>query len=435
MPTVNKEKYTLGEIEITDPQKRTNGELTTTLRCKVKYRGSSSLQYEKKSFAVKIINGNDSAIDVSVLGIRNSDNWILNAMAIDRIRMRDRVLFDIWNEMSPTPYETDFGKRNGTKGYFVELFLNGDYHGLYCLTDKIDRKLLNLKKVKEEDGNMTVRGLLLKCNSWCDAAFLRNYKDEDMAQEEWNSWELQYPDNFPSTATYAPLAKLIDFCNDSSNEEFLTSIEDHFYLQNIIDYHLFIVAFGINDNTLKNTFLSARYLTKSQQFLITPWDLDTSLGGWYEGSHYEDLTSYNLWSQPFNRLLSLSDAHYLNKLKSRWQTLRTSILSEESIAKRLDGYANNMVTSGAWERECIRWNNNPVALTTDPQEELRYVKEWYGRSFSALDKLLKDDSSVIQSILVPYSTTTSYRYNLYGQRVNKDYKGLIIENHHKIIIR
>lgn len=53
---VNKPEYTPTKIEIVDPQKRTDGNVETTFNCKVKYRGASSLRYDKKSFAVKLLN-------------------------------------------------------------------------------------------------------------------------------------------------------------------------------------------------------------------------------------------------------------------------------------------------------------------------------------------------------------------------------------------
>lgn len=96
-------------------------------------------------------------------------------MAVDRIRMRNRVNFDIWNEISRTPYDTKYDNRNGTLGVFVEVFINEAYHGLYCLTDKINRKLLNLDKAKEDsDGNPVINGVLYKCETWGDAAFFQD---------------------------------------------------------------------------------------------------------------------------------------------------------------------------------------------------------------------------------------------------------------------
>lgn len=146
---VSKPEYTNADIEIADPERRTDPEnVCTRYQCKVKYRGSSSMQYEKKSFNVKLLNDKGKSLDANLFGIRKDDAWILDAMAMDRLRMRNRVNFDIWNEMSATPYSTDYERRNGTKGLFVELFINGKYHGLYCFSDKVNRKLLKIKKAE-----------------------------------------------------------------------------------------------------------------------------------------------------------------------------------------------------------------------------------------------------------------------------------------------
>lgn len=435
---VSKAEYTSAELDIADPLRRTDSNVASHFRCKVKYRGSSAMAYHKLSFAVKLVDDNDAALDAPVLGIRKSDNWILNAMAIDRIRMRDRVLFDVWNDMSAVPYETDFSQRNGTKGHFVELFINGNYHGLYCLTDKINRKLLDLKKAKEEDdGSITVRGLLLKCNKWGDAAFLRDYEEQKMDNLEWNGWELKHPDDYPSADTYQPLASLIDFCSTTGDTDFVDGLDEWFYRDNLIDYHLFVTTFSINDNMIKNTFLSTRNLSKGHRWLITPWDLDTSMGENYEGTHTpEFFKDYHVWAYPFARLLE-TDTLYMEDMRARWQQLSQTTFAEDAIAARLDDYAKQFMASGAWARECARWNNDPVPLTTDPHEELDYVKNWYHRAFAIMeDHFGRQPNGIIH----PAASTdgrpqnhNDQRYNLAGQRVSRHYKGIVIENHRKVL--
>lgn len=101
---VTKPEYTPATIEIADPLMRTDGEnVVTKFNAKVKYRGNSSLRYDKKSFNVKLINEKGKSLDVNILGLRLTDAWILDAMAIDRIRMRNRVNFDTWNECRVRP--------------------------------------------------------------------------------------------------------------------------------------------------------------------------------------------------------------------------------------------------------------------------------------------------------------------------------------------
>lgn len=425
---VTKEKYISAEIEITDPLKRTNNNITTAFKCKIKYRGSSSLRYEKKSFAIKLLDDNGKSLDASILGIRQDDSWILNAMAIDRIRMRDRVLFDVWNDFSSTPYDTDYEKRNGTKGYFVEVFLNGKYQGLYCLTDKINRKLLGLKKIKEEnDGMIETRGLLLKCNNNCSASSLAGYNDEPMDTEEWNSWELQYPDDYPSADTYMPLARLIDFCTGTSSDVFKAEYQQHFYKRNLMEYHIFYLTFNIFDNLMKNTFLSTVDLTKEERFMITPWDLDCSLGGSWDGTHADYLIeNEDISANPFARLWQENTDNYKTELCNLWQKASNAIFSEEAIAKRMSDYAEAFVKSGAWEREYKKWNNNPVVLTEDPKEELDYINEWFRSRHTNLDNYFNSITGILT--LHSNSIGAKKRYNLSGQKVDNNYKGVVIEN-------
>ena len=277
---LSKENYIPGHITIVDAEMRTEGRLMASFDCKLRYRGASSLKYEKKSFAIKLLDSDGENLDANVFGIRKENDWILDAMAIDRIRMRNRVCFDIWNEISKTPYKTDFDNRNGTLGYFVEVYLNGDYHGLYCMTDKIDRKLLGLKKAKEQsDGSVYVRGVLYKGESWTDATGMSGYDtSESFDEESWNGWELQYPDDYPCYDAWKPLMNLIDFCN-TRNAFFKLHYRQHFYYDNLVDYALFIMGLNIIDNNVKNTHFSCPDINVNETYLITPWDLDCSLGG------------------------------------------------------------------------------------------------------------------------------------------------------------
>ncbi len=225
-----------GEIEISDYQHRTpSSSNAVRFLCQYRIRGKSALQFDKKSFLVKLYDTSGEDLDANLLDIREENSWILDAMAIDRIRMRNRVCFDVWNEISTTPYETKYKNRNGTKGLFVELFINGDYHGLYCMSDKIDRKLLGLKKLKEDDNGVRVRGLLYKGVSWGSGYSLLAYDEADVNTDKWNAWELQYPDDYPSIDTWKPLMDLIDFCSYTTpNATFRNAYQDYFYTETFV---------------------------------------------------------------------------------------------------------------------------------------------------------------------------------------------------------
>ena len=375
-----------GEIEIADYHKRTEGKDYVKYHCKLRFRGHMASDQAKKSIAVKIVDQNGEEQDANLLGIRLDENWILDAMAIDRIRMRNRVCFDLWNEMCRTPYETKYSNRNGTLGEFVEVFINGDFFGLYCLTDKINRKLLNLKKYDKET-NM-VRGILYKGDSSRRPGHdLLSYVDADFNQKSWNAWELGYPEDYPSIATWQPLMDLIDFCSSkTSNSEFLRDYQNFFYIDNIVDYLVMTTALNVGDNVYKNTFLSIPNILEGHRFLYSPWDMDHSLGGRYNGEYEDILADPHRYDDcaPFNRLYGEGLDGFPEKVSMRWNELKSGVFSIEHVNSLLDKYKDLFVSSGAWKREWTKWNGVPVALKEDLTVELDYVKNWYCRNYNWL---------------------------------------------------
>ena len=390
--SVTKEEEITGTIEIFDLKARTNGQKYFKTKCRVKYRGSHSMIYEKKSFAIKPTDDNGKKVDVNIFGIREDDSWILDAMAIDRIRMRNRLCFDIWNELDKTPYDTDYGNRNGTLGQFVELFVNGKYHGLYCMTDKINRKLLGLKKAKEDetDGSVTIRGVLYKGDNWSDATYLLGYdKQAPTDKDTWEKWELQHPDDYPCAEAWQPLKDFIDLFQ-LPYEDFSQNYGQYLYMDNLIDYAILVLSMNYGDCMMKNTFLSTQDITDGHKFLITPWDMDTSLGGNWNGSYNNTLASISTIksSKLFNALYNKNIDGFREKLREAWRKHSSTTLSKENVYKRIDNYAEALSKSGAWQRECAKWNNNPVPLTKDIRIGLQYVKDWYARNYDNMNKMM-----------------------------------------------
>lgn len=445
--TVNRTDYVQGEIEIADYQQRTDPESQTVhYQCKLRYRGASASSYDKKSFAVKLYDEVGEDLDANIFGIREENSWILDAMAIDRIRMRNRVCFDVWNDMSQTPYETNYGNRNGTKGVFVEVFLNGDYHGLYCMTDKIDRKLLGLKKAKvDNNGEVIVKGLLYKGNAWNDFTdiFLLSYKEADTGKDTWNAWELQYPDDYSGIDTWQPLMDLIDFCSDqTTDEEFKASYQDYFYIDNFADYVVFTLALHVGDNLYKNTFLSVVDITKGHRYMISPWDMDQSLGGHWNGNYNEGLSRINQYNDraPFNRLIGRDIDGFVDKLTETWTANYTSLFTPEDISQRLDGYANMFKASGAWDREREKWDGNPVPLQANINDEIDYVKRWYAKNYESLCNQFGTPSvttGVVNATAINFPISI---YTLDGRKVDATdvqwlEKGVYIVNGRKVLVQ
>ena len=194
-------------------------------------------------------------------------------------------------------------------------------------------------------------------------------------------------------------------------------------------------AINIIDNNVKNTHFSCPDINVNETYLITPWDLDCSLGGLYEGSHYEEYTKISELTSNYiyYQLYVYNVDNFRESMKERWQELSLGIMSPNSFNSRLDAYAKRFKESGAWQREYDKWNNNPVSLDLD--EELEYVKKWYVNNIAALNNVL---GVIAGDIPYVFQDTDSYNirmYNIDGKKIMSNPTGrrIYIENGRKII--
>lgn len=412
-------KYTPGKITIAQFGDSTVE--TEVYNCLLRYRGMSAYWLAKKAFAVKLVDEEGEDLDANILGMRSDHSWILDAMGIDRLRMRNRVCFDAWNEFSHTPWETKYNNRNGIAGNMVEVYINGQYNGIYCFTDKINRKLLNLRKAKmEEDSTVSIKGLLYKGTNKKASNFLTTYEEDRLDTLVWNSFELQYPDDYPSPQTWQPLMDIIDFCSLTSDEEFAQNHQQWFYMDNLVDYWVLLVAFNIQDMPYKNTFLSTPDINYEHRYMITPWDMDASLGLYYTGNYmdgYAWLERLDKYA-PFNRILENNLDNIKHRIASRWKQLSATSLSPSHVEEVINNYAQRFVESGAWQREYNRWPNVPVPLRQNIWDEVAYTTDWYARNHAFMTQELEQwimpgdvncDKAVSAS-----DVTALYNHLLYG---------------------
>ena len=130
------------------------GALVYDRKARMAYRGSSSLNFTKKSYAFCPGKANcgdeDKGADyvktekLNMLGVGNAvdKDWVLYAAAADPSLMRNRMVFDTYQAM-----RNDWGVHSR----YVELIVNGDYKGVYVFMDKITMNE-NRVEVNEDNG-------------------------------------------------------------------------------------------------------------------------------------------------------------------------------------------------------------------------------------------------------------------------------------------
>ncbi len=443
LPNDKEKEYRSGTIHVLNQSTPDSIGVEQELPAFFRYRGATTLNYPKRSFNIKLRDEKGEDLDTTFFNIRSKDKWIMDAMSIDQIKMRNRVSFDIWNEYSKMPYSTEFSDRNGTEGQFVEVILNGAYNGIYCFTDRIDRKLLDLKKYKQDiDGNTTIRGLLYKSNLWDNTGLIESLLNHNSQMDSvvWNNWELQYPDDFPGEATWQPLRNLYSVCSSNALE---ISPTVYFYENNLIDFHILVMALNLIDNGNKNIFLSNKNITKENPWVFTPWDMDTSLGGYYDGRYYggqydatpvSDLRVHK--NEPFVTMWGHNINGYRQKLATRWVELKNSSLSVEAVQARLEKYASRFTKCGAWEREYSRWEIEEkygCPTVENITKEVELIVEWYKAHIQEVDKYIKETTAIAPINATEQEDAPIYYIN--GTKADEGVVGIYIKGGKKYIIQ
>ena len=402
--------YNNGFIRVTDADKE--GE-DNKYNAGFRYRGATAAGKAKKSYAVKLYDERGESLDCSFLGMRSDNNWILDAMAIDRARMRNRVSTDLWLDFSVKPYHASLKPKmiNGTRGRFVELFLNGNYAGVYCMTEKVDRKQLKLNKLvapEDETAADTIKGVLYKSSAWSYSVLMGHYSDQNTypkssvayannKSETWDSWEAKYPDlKDAETLDWEPLRAAINVVATGNKYTFTANVGEYFDLPVFRDYYLFIELMLATDNHGKNAYLYIFDKTQYKMMSIAPWDLDGTWGMRWDGSESitsnasQDFVTF-LWNHEhgentlFRMLAQYDYKDWKNGLAQRYAELRENYFNPDSLTKRFASYFELFEQSGASGREVGRWNNSDgIPLTFEG--EMSFLDSWIHKRVAYLDE-------------------------------------------------
>lgn len=414
--------YTNGTIRLTYPESEG---LDSVYHAAFKVRGASSQNYPKKSYAVKLRDAEGNSIDRKMLGLRSDNNWILDAMYIDLACMRNRVCTDIWNDFAVKPYYADREKkvRTGTRGKFVEMILNGRHNGLYCMTEKMDRKQLKLKKFvpasESSTGEDEVHGLLYKSTDWTYETFMGHEQNSfvlsnaspagfsnRLGRETWRGYEFKYPDYQDEAVDWEPLYNAVNHVAATKTQSaFDDGFETYFDYPLMRDFYLFLELILATDNHGKNMlfYVYDKQGPEGGKIAIAPWDMDGTLGQRWDGStsitganqDFDQFINANEHGQytPFLRLKLSSKYDWKGDLSKRYAELRQSgVFDGDNIANRIANYAELFEESAADAREEGRWGHYHRNL----QSAAIYAESWIRRRVNYLDDKYGYDPSITQ---------------------------------------
>ncbi len=288
----------------------TNQGITDTIFGSIKFRGGISSGYPKHSFSLKLTE------KYPLAGLKEAKSFIINATYIDKTLMRHKISYDLFRAMSP--------ENEAAECSYANLYLNGQYEGLYVIMDKINAQRLGLDK-KESMAMI--------------------FKDPPLFWGE-NRITPQEPDNY-FQQTYPKLKKadmnaymesFMDFLFNAPDSLFAKEIGQWIDISNVIDWHLLLLYTNNGDGVMKNFYL----YKKSEQtpFRIVPWDYDHSFGR--DGDNELNMLERNVDCERsilLKRLRQIPDLNYEEQLKTRWKELRDNGIFSVSHFKEM--VANN----------------------------------------------------------------------------------------------
>lgn len=237
-----------------------------------RFRGNTSRDKIKKSFKVSF---NTFQPGRKFYGVEKLN---LNAEVNDPSMLRSRLCWDLYRSE----------KIAASRSNHVELYVNGDYYGLYQNIEHIDDEF-----VKTWFGSK--KGNLYKCNYGADLQYIsnnpNNYKIGSPGQRR---YELKTNNELDD---YSGLAKFINFLNQSDDTDFQCEFQDYFDVYSYLKVAAIDVLTGNWDGYIynkNNFYLYDNPLTGKMEFI--PYDTDNTWGIDWVGQNWTNRNIYN-WSE------------------------------------------------------------------------------------------------------------------------------------------
>ncbi len=249
-----------------------------------------------------------------LFGMGGEDDWILSSAYIDRVLWRNKLAYDLF---------ASFGEdRWAAEQVFCELTLDGDYRGVYLLSESVRR-----------DGER----LDLAADDGTGASFIVKNDEEGGFRANtvgFGEWQSVYP---RQTESNAESIAGVDAALGAWEEALLARDEaqwDHVDLESAVDWVILQELFKNSDAYYLSVHL---WRDAGSPIRFTPWDLDLTLGYPYTDC---GATGF-VWRTELPEGFADSPA-FKARLVQRWAELRQDVLTDAAIRARIDAYEATM---------------------------------------------------------------------------------------------
>lgn len=316
-------------------------------------RGQTTRAFPKKGYRFDLIQVTPAGVvnknPCTVFGMRNSDSWIFYAVYSDGTKVRDKLNTELWNGFGADRMAA--GTHMGTHMEYAELFVNGEYRGLYGIMEPVDCSQLGISDQEYLYKRTFGRELLSE-------AF-----DQVMPEEYLTvlGMEIKGRDGSGSIEDWACFRRFVEIC-EADDEIFSEEAEKLFNMDNIADIWLYLQMIYGEDNIYKNMFFAFKKEPDGYRMYLVPWDTDLSWGNIYTEDEKKLYTVYDkelaeaylAWPL-LDRMIRLDVGNIRSRIVLRWEELRRGVLSDTHMEDILSDCMHQVQDSGAFVRDAFRW--------------------------------------------------------------------------------
>lgn len=288
----SKENYLDADLRV----ENANGFSLTIDNMRIRGRGNSTWGYPKKPYRLKFDK------DISLLGMKPATDYVLLAEHNDKSLMRNYAAHYLSSYLKlPHSLEANY----------VNVYLNGNYNGLYLLTEQVavSKNRLNIDVSEDIDG-----GFLIELEREFERANSEGIENRDwfrMQNPNPNDrnnegdptlyQELYYVVKSPKLKEYDEVAQLNkinyykNYFKDFEDSVKTNKYSDYIDVDNFIDYFILTELFKQVDIGYSSVFITKDKNEKMQMGPIWDFDISSGNGNYYAYGPKGFWADYNPW--------------------------------------------------------------------------------------------------------------------------------------------
>ena len=349
----------------------------------IKLRGNSSLSFNQKKYTIELRDSKGGDIEASLLGMPAHSDWVLLAPYNDVSAVRDPLAFQLWRDMGHW----------GPRTKMVELTFNGEYRGIYILSEAIKRGVerVNISKLKKSDveGRDVTGGYLLRIDTYDEEDATFPSKVPGIGQGIMTSqitWSCIYPKKKklqPEQLAY--IESYVDTVEQVIQSDYFADPKRGY--ARYIDVPSFVDYFIHTELSLNaDGYKRSAYFYKEKlhadgtggKLVAGPvWDYNLAYGN----CNFCNADNIEAWcfeggnTQPTPALWQrlLQDPAFRKAVKVRYKELRKGVLSNRAINKYIDQHAKLLAP-------CVdhHFETYPELLVSEEQKQQMPAQQPFG---------------------------------------------------------